>query len=86
MLTGFISSFVSVVLLIALLEAAVFPIGMWSVLVVPAALVPVLLLMSRRVCRAAVEPPRGMHAMEILDKQVRADGLTSKRERGGGKA
>ena len=86
MLTDYISSFISVVLFIALLEAAVFPLGMWLVIAVPAALVPVLLAISKRVYKATVEPPRGMHAIEILDKQVRAEGLATKRKPGGGKA
>lgn len=83
-LTGYVSSTISCIMLIGVLVAAVFPLGPLAALVVPIAVIPVILVMSKRVYVAAVEPPVGLHAHEMLDKQMRADGLEARRGRGGG--
>ena len=84
-LTNYVSSTISCIMLIGVLVAVVFPMGPIIALLVPAAIIPVILAMSKRVYVAAVEPPMGMHAREMLDNQMRADGLEARRRGGGGR-
>jgi len=84
MLADYVSSALSVLLLIPLLVAAAFPLGAWTALAVPAAVLPVVLAMSRSVHRRAVEPPRGMSGQAMLDAEAKADGKHLQHERGGG--
>lgn len=84
MLTDHVSYTVSVLLLIPLLVAAAFPLGAWTALVVPAAVLPVVLSLSRSIHRRAVEPPRGMSGQAMLDAEAKADGKRLQHGRGGG--
>jgi len=84
-LADYVSSTISCIMLIGVLVAAVFPLGPLITLVVPAVIIAVVMAMSKRVYVAAVEPPKGMHAREMLDKQMRADGLEARRKGGGGR-
>ena len=83
-LTNYVSSTISCIMLIGVLVAAVFPLGPLIALLVPAVVVPVILAMSKRIYVATVEPPTGMHAREMLDIQMRVDGLEARRKDGGG--
>jgi CPA2 family monovalent cation:H+ antiporter-2 len=84
-LAGYVSSTISAIMLMGVLVAALFPMGPLMALLAPAAIIPVILFMSKRAYAAAVEPPVGMHAHEMLDNQMRADGLEAGRGRGGGR-
>ncbi len=86
MLTDYVSRSLSTLLLIPLLVATAFPFGAWTVLVAPAAVVPVVLGLSSSVYRRAVEPPRGMSGQDMLDAEAKADGKHLRHGRGGGQA
>jgi CPA2 family monovalent cation:H+ antiporter-2 len=84
MLADHVSYMLSALLLIPLLVAAAFPLGAWTVLAVPAAVLPVVLALSRSVHRRAVEPPLGMSGQAMLDAEAKADGKRLQHGRGGG--
>ena len=84
MLTDHVSYMLSTLLLIPLLVASAFPIGAWAALAAPAAVLPVVLALSRSVHRKAVEPPHGMSGLAMLDAEAKADGKSLQRGRGGG--